>query len=134
MVVMLTMSKKRLSVQFGREVKRRREALGLTLEALAERAELTSNYIGTIENGHRDPCISTILAIANGLGVVPAELFGGVPEVTEEAVGMGKLFDRATQDVRLSILLILRSTIALRPPEPKPEPKPPNKPKPPPET
>jgi transcriptional regulator with XRE-family HTH domain len=120
MVVTSAMSKKRSLVQFGREVKRRRETMGLTLERFAERAGLTSNYIGTIENGHRDPSISSILAIARGLNVPPGELFGEAPELTQTAVQIGKLFDTAAYDIRLAILMILRALNTLLPGEPKP--------------
>lgn len=40
---------------FGREVRRRRLAQGLTLDALSAVADLTANYIGSIEAGQRDP-------------------------------------------------------------------------------
>jgi transcriptional regulator with XRE-family HTH domain len=59
-------------MDFGKEVRRRREALGLTLEELAERAGLTPNYVGTVETGKRDPSLSTVLALAKGLRVPPA--------------------------------------------------------------
>jgi transcriptional regulator with XRE-family HTH domain len=36
---------------FGREVRRRRLAQGLTLDALSAVADLTANYIGSIEAG-----------------------------------------------------------------------------------
>jgi transcriptional regulator with XRE-family HTH domain len=62
-------------VLFGAEVRRRRESLGMTLEVLAERAGLTPNYVGTIEAGERDPSLTTIVGLAQGLGISPAELF-----------------------------------------------------------
>jgi transcriptional regulator with XRE-family HTH domain len=49
---------------FGREIRRRRHGLGLTLDALGEAVDLTPNYIGSIEMGHRDPSISTIMRLA----------------------------------------------------------------------
>ena len=65
----------------GREVHRRRGALGLTLEQLAERSGLSPNYIGTVENGQRDPSLTTVLALAKGLGISPGQLLGGVAEL-----------------------------------------------------
>lgn len=47
----------------------------MTLEELAERAGLTPNYVKEIENGHRDPSLSTVFSIAEGLGVEPGDLF-----------------------------------------------------------
>jgi transcriptional regulator with XRE-family HTH domain len=114
------MAKKKAFVEFGNEVRRRRLALNLTLEELAERAGLTSNYIGTIENGHRDPSLSTIQLIARGLGVSPGELFGTLPDLSPKAVEMGKLFDGAPRDVQSAVLMILRGVHAALPPEPAP--------------
>ena len=95
-------------MDFGREVRRRREALGLTLEQLAESSELTPNYIGTIENGKRDPSLSTVLALARGLRVPPADLFGGVEDLTPAATEAGRLFDAAPPEVQEAVLQILR--------------------------
>jgi transcriptional regulator with XRE-family HTH domain len=51
---------------FGAEVRRRRESLGWTLPELAKRSGLTSNYIGSVEIGLRDPSMSTLVKIAKG--------------------------------------------------------------------
>jgi transcriptional regulator with XRE-family HTH domain len=101
-------------MDFGREVRRRREALGLTLEQLAESSELTPNYIGTIENGKRDPSLSTVLALARGLRVPPAELFGGLEDLTPAATEAGRLFDAAPPEVQEAVLQILRAVTRKR--------------------
>jgi transcriptional regulator with XRE-family HTH domain len=101
-------------MDFGREVRRRREALGLTLEQLAESSKLTPNYIGTIENGKRDPSLSTVLALARGLRVPPAELFGGVEDLTPAATEAGRLFDAAPPEVQEAVLQILRAVTRKR--------------------
>ena len=111
-------------IQFGHEVRRRRLDLRLTLEQLAERTGLTSNYIGTIEKGLRDPSISSILAIARGLGAAAGELFGPTPKLTRQAIEMGKLFDLAESDVQSSLLMILRAIRLRRPSLPRPTPPP----------
>jgi transcriptional regulator with XRE-family HTH domain len=59
-------------MDFGKVVSRRHETFGFTLEQLVERAELTPNYVGTVETGKRDPSLSTVLALAKGLHVPPA--------------------------------------------------------------
>lgn len=114
MVVTNIMTKDDPLIEFGREVRRRREALGLTLEGLAERAELTPNYIGTIENGKRDPSISTITAIAKGLDLAPGELLGEIPELSPMLVEVGKLFDCTTPEIQSAILSIMRASSKLR--------------------
>lgn len=94
---------------FAVEVRRRREKLGLTLEELAVRSNLTPNYIGTIEHGKRDPSLSTVLAIARGLRIHPSELFGGIDRLSQPATEAGQLFDVVTPDVQEAVLQLLRS-------------------------
>lgn len=103
-------------LDFGREIRRRRRALKWSIEVLAERADLAAKYIGTIENGHRDPSLSTIDAIANGLGAEPSALIGGLPHLRPESLELGRRFDRASPDIQRAALMILRGVwIALTP-------------------
>jgi transcriptional regulator with XRE-family HTH domain len=97
-------------MEFGQEIRRRRQALGLTLEQLASASGLTPNYIGTIENGKRDPSLSTVMALAKGLQTEVAELFGGVEGLSHSATELGRLFDEVPKDTQRAILLILRDT------------------------
>src|SRR5688572_24642985 len=62
------MARNEAAVAFGREVRHRRHAQGLTLDALGEAAGLTPHYVGRIEAGQRDPSISSMTKIAAGLG------------------------------------------------------------------
>lgn len=96
-------------MEFGKEVRRRREAQGLTLEALAERASLTPNYIGGIEMGKRDPSLSTVISLARGLRVSPGDLLGGVKDLSPAAVEAGRLFETAPADVQDAVLRLLRA-------------------------
>jgi transcriptional regulator with XRE-family HTH domain len=74
---------------FGRDVRRRREALGITLDELAERAGISPNFLGAIELGKREPSLSTIVELAMGLGVTPGELLCGLDGLSLAA----KLFE-----------------------------------------
>src|SRR4051812_6213874 len=78
----------------GSEVRRRRQALGMTLDGLAERSGLSPHYLSTLENDRRDPHLSTLIAVAKGLRVPPAELLGGsaAPHAKPE---VGALYERA---------------------------------------
>lgn len=96
-------------MEFGREVRRRREAAGLTLEGLAERAELTPNYIGGVEMGKRDPSLSTVLSLARGLRVSPGDLLGGVKDLSPAAVEAGRLFEGAAPETQEAVLGLLRA-------------------------
>ena len=98
-----------MPMEFGQEIRRRRQALGMTLEQLAEASKLTPNYIGTIENGKRDPSLSTVMALAQGLRLNPGELFGGLHDLSAAATEAGILFDGATPDIQDAVLALLRS-------------------------
>ena len=63
---------------FGRNVRRFREGLAMTQEALAEASDLDRSYIGGIERGQRNPTLAAILRIASALRVAPASLFDGI--------------------------------------------------------
>jgi transcriptional regulator with XRE-family HTH domain len=93
---------------FGREVRRRRGALGLTLEQLAERSGLTPNYIGTVENGRRDPSLSTVLALAKGLAVAPGELVGGASDSNLTSTEVLNLVQSLSPELQEGLLDFLR--------------------------
>jgi transcriptional regulator with XRE-family HTH domain len=63
---------------FGLNVRKRREALGLTQNQTAERAELDPTYISGIERGVRNPSLISIARVAKAMGVSISELCEGV--------------------------------------------------------
>lgn len=101
-------------LDFGLEVRRRREAQGLTLEGLAARSGLTPNYIGTIENGRRDPSLSTIRALAGGLNATPGELLGTSPQRSPAAEEIARLFDLLSQEFQAVVDKLVRSLLNLK--------------------
>jgi transcriptional regulator with XRE-family HTH domain len=106
------MSKKEnVQARFGREIRRRREARSLTLEGLAVRSGMTANFIGTLENGRRDPSLTTIFALAEGLGVEVGELFGMRPEFSPGATEAASLFDRLAEELQESVAATLRALV-----------------------
>jgi transcriptional regulator with XRE-family HTH domain len=96
-------------VSFGQTIRRKRKALGLTLEQLAERAGLTPNFVGSVENGQRDPSLSTVLALAKGLRTPLAELLGGIRNLGPEALEAAHLFESVPPDVQEAVLRLLRA-------------------------
>lgn len=59
---------------FGKRVREKREALGMSQEALAASAGLHRTYVGTVERGERNPALVNILRLAAALEVDPADL------------------------------------------------------------
>jgi transcriptional regulator with XRE-family HTH domain len=97
-------------MSLGPEVRRRRKALDLTLEQLAERSGLSPHYLSTVETERRDPSLSTITSIAKALGCLPGELLGGVRDLSPSGHEAGRLFDGAPSEVQDGVLRILRAT------------------------
>lgn len=59
---------------FGKNLKKLREAKGITQEALAFKSEIARSQVIRFEQGERSPTLSTILALAEGLQVEPKKL------------------------------------------------------------
>jgi len=66
--------KKKILSDFAAKVRNRRNALGLTQEELAEKANCHVNYIGGIERATRNPSLTIIISIAKALEVPSKEL------------------------------------------------------------
>src|SRR5689334_3287209 len=68
-------------------MRRLRLAAGLTQERLSEAAHLDAAEISRLERGGRDPQLHTIVRVARGLGVSPADLLAGVEQRPRRARG-----------------------------------------------
>lgn len=61
-------------ISLGNAIRDRRVALGLSQEALADRANLHRTYIGMVERAERNITILNLLKICNALGISMNEL------------------------------------------------------------
>lgn len=68
---------------FGSVMKRRREAAGLSQEALAAAANLHRNYVGRLERGQMVPSLVVIQKIAAALGTTMAKFVAEVENVAD---------------------------------------------------
>jgi transcriptional regulator with XRE-family HTH domain len=55
-------------------VRKQREKLNISQEELATRSDLDRTYISGIERGVRNPSLTAILSLANGLGINTSDL------------------------------------------------------------
>lgn len=69
--------------EFGRRVVERRNELGLSQEAAAERIGMHWTYLGQVERGRRNLTLHNILKIANGLGIGAGMLVDGLSAPSE---------------------------------------------------
>jgi transcriptional regulator with XRE-family HTH domain len=77
------------SLAFGQRVRQLRKARGLSQDALARATDVHATMIGRLERGAREPRLSTILRIAEGLAVDPGELVDDLDSARGEDEGAG---------------------------------------------
>jgi transcriptional regulator with XRE-family HTH domain len=64
--------------QLGARIRKRREKLGLSQEALADHAGLHRTYVGGVERGERNISLINILRLAAALNEDPGKLLAGL--------------------------------------------------------
>ncbi len=74
---MLSTLEDEVSLRTGRAVKQHREAAGFSLRELAARSGISSSMISDIERGAKSPTVTTVVRIAQALGVSAASLIDG---------------------------------------------------------
>lgn len=67
-----------LAIRFGKVLRKRRMALGLSQETLAFNTDLHRTYISLLERGLRQPSLETIFTLARELDCEPDELIRSV--------------------------------------------------------
>ena len=75
---MLMSKRARPLMSFGKNVRRLRDASGLTQQGVAKKADLDPTYISGIERGVRNPSLLSITRLAKALRVSVSELCTGV--------------------------------------------------------
>jgi transcriptional regulator with XRE-family HTH domain len=73
----------------GDELKKAREAAGLSQEKLAFAAELDRTYISHLENDKKSPTLDVVFRICDALKIPASELIGRV-EKTRSVKGTGR--------------------------------------------
>jgi transcriptional regulator with XRE-family HTH domain len=59
----------------GATIREHRVGVGLTIERLAEKANLHPNFLGRVERGEEYISVAALLRVAKALGIRVAELF-----------------------------------------------------------
>ncbi len=74
--------------ELGKALRDLRRRSGLSQEALAERAELSRNFVAQIERGESTPTVATLSRLAGALGTTVGELLGEEPAAGEPAASV----------------------------------------------
>lgn len=67
-----------VSMRFAANLRRFREAAGISQEDLAFAAEIHRTQVSFIEGGHRMPRLDTLMKVAAALAVTPNDLVEGI--------------------------------------------------------
>lgn len=62
------------ALAFGKAVRERRLAMGISQEQLADAVQVERSHMGKIERGEHSPSLSLIIRIADALSVSPGRL------------------------------------------------------------
>jgi transcriptional regulator with XRE-family HTH domain len=74
-------------MQIGRHVRKRRKALGLKKQELADEVEVTAQHISRIELDQAAPSVETLLKLSERLGVTTDYLLTGRETTPLDAAG-----------------------------------------------
>ncbi|MBP7204744.1 MAG: helix-turn-helix domain-containing protein [Propionivibrio sp.] len=85
----------RLPDELGRQLRARREALGLSKSALAEKAGKVREVVYRLETGE-DTTVSSLLAVIGALGLVLRLEHAGLPSASEVAARFMEEDDNAS--------------------------------------
>ncbi len=91
----------------GRNIRMARKAQGLSQLVLAERSELSADFIGKVERGTTSPSIESLKAIATAMNLSLGDLFAGElqadssQEALIELIGLCR--GRAREDIKLVV-------------------------------
>jgi len=86
-----------LEEAIGREVKRHREKMGLTISELASASGMSAGMLSKIENGATSPSLSTLQALSHALQMPFTSLFKGYEEFRDATfvkAGQGLTIER----------------------------------------
>ena len=61
-------------IKLGKNIKQRRKQIGLSQQALADKLDISLNFVGKIEVAFSRPSLDTLIKIADGLGLSVSDL------------------------------------------------------------
>lgn len=73
-------------LSIGMRIREMRQARGLTLQALADAANLSASMLSLVERGRASPSVGTLIVIANALGTTISDLVVTSPESGDNVV------------------------------------------------
>lgn len=99
--------------EFGAEVRRRRLDMGLTIDALADRAGLSALWLGKVERGEMTSGagLVAVAKIAMALDALVSELFPGRLDLTTIALEAAQTFMRLRPADQANVLRLMKALV-----------------------
>lgn len=95
--------------ELGARIRKRRHQLGLTQEQLAERAGVSKETVGRIEQGTGSPALITISRVANALGTTGSALIAG--QASDEVAALVNGLPKHEQQIACVMLRALSAHV-----------------------
>jgi transcriptional regulator with XRE-family HTH domain len=99
------MAGKTFGARLGARLRARREGLGWSQAELAEKIDISANYVSVLERGLKLPTLDTLLTLARALGVSVSDVLGE-PQADpwiEEVVTVAATMPRSLRPVALVV-------------------------------
>lgn len=107
----IDMTEKEIRTLFGHNLKRFRKEKDISQMQLAEKADLTFNFINDIENGKKWISPNTLAKLSSALDVQPYHFFLSVQSVQNDKYCKDETLSAFSDDVLNQISKILRETV-----------------------
>lgn len=97
----------------GKNIRKRRDELGIKQEKLAEMVNLSVSYMGAIERGEKLPKLKVFISIANALEISSDTLLSGVLIVENQIIAseLSEELSSLSRSDQIRILNVLRTMI-----------------------
>ncbi len=91
--------------KFGKRMRDLRKINRMSQERLAEKADLSTNFVGALERAEKEPKFTTLVKIAKAFNVSIAELLS-FPDDKKVKSAKPELLDKAGEVLRLTLDLL----------------------------
>jgi len=99
------MNKTLILQKFGKRIKHLRQIYKMSQEELAEKGDLSRNFVGALERGEKEPKLSTLVKIAEAFDITPAELLS-FPEDKKARSAKPDLLNKAAEVLEMTLELV----------------------------
>ncbi len=97
----------------GKNIRKRRDMLGITQEALAETVKISTSYMGAVERGEKIPKLKIFIRIANALDISANVLLADVLKVGNDIIAssLSEQLSQLPQKEQRRILNVVQTMI-----------------------